>query len=77
MKAIEKLIKQAEFGRFGDNWIGVGKMAEAELLEYHRLMPCGHKAHYVVTSDDGTSFCALCELYAGYNKEAFILDNGG
>ena len=29
---------------------------------YHHRMPCGHEARYVVASDEGTSYCALCEL---------------
>ena len=31
-------------------------------------MPCGHLARYAVSSDEGTSYCALCELEA-HNEE--------
>ena len=27
-----------------------------------KTMPCGHAARYAVQADEGTAFCALCEL---------------
>ena len=79
MNAIERLIRNAKIGRFGENWVGTGEDAEHLYLGYEKPMPCGHKARYAYTPDEkeGTTFCALCELYAGYSKEAFVLDNGG
>jgi hypothetical protein len=41
--------------------------AEKELAEYRSLdtlMSCGHAKRYVVSADEGTSYCAMCELDA-------------
>jgi len=34
------------------------------LLAINDPMPCGHAARYAVTSDEGTSWCCMCELEA-------------
>ena len=33
-----------------------------ELEALNAPMPCGHEARYAVNSDEGTAWCALCEL---------------
>ena len=42
----------------------------AALQALHDPMVCGHKARYAVTSDEGTSFCCMCELEAVEKENA-------
>lgn len=64
-RAIEKLIRQATFGRFGDNWKKVGLAAKKELQELRAEIlsfngdlvceVCGHDIGdepFVITKDD-------------------------
>ena len=44
-------------------------IAEVKALRaLNELMPCGHLERYVVQADEGTAFCALCELEAARRK---------
>jgi len=63
-----RLVWSCETGR------GIDQHASTDLLEImdelaalqalDKPMVCGHKARYAVNSDEGTSWCCMCELEA-------------
>lgn len=45
-------------------WEKMELAAISKLSDLEMTMPCGHQARYAVHADDGTGWCALCELSA-------------
>ena len=55
-------LSAARFGRQRDDAIALFRAANRMALRLYQKMPCGHEQRFVVSRDEGTNWCALCEI---------------